>query len=425
MAFPGLALHTPMPGKTPGLPIRRVVMPPPDHSHTGGSRREGISEFPRQARWGLCLALVALTFATGCQNFKTGCARVGKDILVLVASPVQIPAGGLRDAAIDVAREPWTGAPAAPLTEASHLIKHTYASVVYMIDLPWAPIHVLAGFGPIGIYDASGFPFEVQSEGLNTGAARATRSARILVTAPAPVVTNPVRSTGNYVQSHPWPQSLAVVPFQYPLSLVKNVSYVALHGVDYALSPLYMPFGPGPAQIYDWDAYPVRVTRAHNRTANRFYQAFGELLITPIAVPLRAGTDLVRFGRKHGAWVIPVAPFYGPVALVRHTWLGVSHGFVLLTHPLLMPSGDFGPFNLYLRDRATTNPIKERLVWNESIGGAKIVAGLALLVASALQQAQQQQASGAPQQGQDSMQELGVALILSSAKDIEAASKDM
>ena len=126
----------------------------------------------------VCLLAAAALASAGCSITEPGKGRVLKDALVLSAAPLQVPAAGLRDSWRNIAREPWTGIPASPLVITSHLLKHTYASLLYAIDLPLTPVHVVAESEPIALYDTSRFPFALRSPSLERGAARALTCAR-------------------------------------------------------------------------------------------------------------------------------------------------------------------------------------------------------------------------------------------------------
>jgi len=364
-------------------------------------------------------AAIALLCCVGCQSLRDTSERVYRDLIVTASLPVQIPCGALKDAGKDIAKEPWTGLPAAPLIVTCHTVKHSLAVLPYALDLAIFPFHLMAGSDPIETYDTSSFPYPVASAKLTRGASRSSRSAAIVATFPAPIIANSIYSSSSYVESHPWWQSALIVPVQFPASVLKNSAYVLLHGADLVLSPLYMPFGPAPARIYEWESYPVKVTAGYDNMANRFYQSVMEFGLLPVRAPLRAVSDTKRLCQQLPELGAAGAPFYYPAMAGRHLWMGVVHGLIALTHPLVIWSDRFGPFDLYLRDGFSTNPIKERLVWNEMLALSKFSGGVVVALAAIAAESQGQAEEA------NKHWEMALYLLSASVKDAQKASDDL
>ncbi len=110
----------------------------------------------RRLRW-LAVALILLALA-GCSAAAN--RRLGQDVLVTLASPLQIPVGGIADTVRVHRHNPWT-TPAFPVVLAHHTLKHTVAAVLHAGDILAYPIHAARGSSPIDLYDTGAFPFRM------------------------------------------------------------------------------------------------------------------------------------------------------------------------------------------------------------------------------------------------------------------------
>lgn len=107
------------------------------------------------------VAIPILLALAGCSAAAN--RRLGQDALVTVASPIQIPAGGIADTVRVHRHNPWT-TPAFPVVLLHHTLKHTVASVLHAGDIFAYPVHAARDSGPIDLYDTGTFPFRVPNK---------------------------------------------------------------------------------------------------------------------------------------------------------------------------------------------------------------------------------------------------------------------
>ena len=197
--------------------------------------------------WALCaIAASAAVLMTGCDYLPRRTRRVAQDITVVVLAPIQIPLGVVVDTVEDVADGPGWSVPALPLIMVSHMLKHTYATAAHVIDIPLAPIHLVMNSRRMRIYRTSrGFPFKVRSQNLRDGTGRATHSARQIfrrfVLLAGDAVGAGITAAGS---ARTWYTGIPIVPLETAQSLVTSVFKIVVYTLDYAVSPLYIPFGP-------------------------------------------------------------------------------------------------------------------------------------------------------------------------------------
>lgn len=113
----------------------------------------------RNLRW--LVAAPLLLAALGCSAAAN--RRLGQDALVTVASPIQIPAGGIADTVRVHRNNPWTLF-AFPVVLLHHTTKHAVISVLHAGDIFAYPVHAARDSGPIDLYDTGAFPFRVPNE---------------------------------------------------------------------------------------------------------------------------------------------------------------------------------------------------------------------------------------------------------------------
>jgi hypothetical protein len=192
----------------------------------------------------LCAAALA---PSGCKSISRGVGRVAQDVVVVLVSPLQLTFGTLGDTFVDVADDPGWGVPALPLIIVPHLLKHVYATAVHVIDLPLAPIHIIMNSRRMKVYRTSQFPFEVRSRGLQRGTRRATHSARGLVRRTVLLGWDVAEAgIGAATKAGSWWAGIPMVSLKTALRLVTAPVAIGLCALDYAVSPIYLPFGPKP-----------------------------------------------------------------------------------------------------------------------------------------------------------------------------------
>lgn len=110
------------------------------------------------------LGAAALGLFCGCQSLK----RAGKDVVVVVTSPVTVVLGGVHDA-LDWGKSTKDAFPMvlAPFTVPGHMLKHVAYTVCYAGDLVLSPFYLLASIGrspgldPIELYSLTdGYPWK-------------------------------------------------------------------------------------------------------------------------------------------------------------------------------------------------------------------------------------------------------------------------
>ena len=116
----------------------------------------------RVSRVLLGAAAIGLTF--GCASLK----RAGKDVVIVVSSPITIVTGGVYDA-LDWGKSTKDAFPMvlAPITIPGHMLKHTAYTLVYAGDLLFSPLYLLAsifrrpGLEKIELYSLTdGYPWQ-------------------------------------------------------------------------------------------------------------------------------------------------------------------------------------------------------------------------------------------------------------------------
>ncbi len=168
-------------------------------------------------------------------------------------SPLQLTFGTLGDTFADVADDPGWGVPALPLILIPHLLKHSYATAAHVIDLPFAPIHIILNSRRMKIYRTSQFPFEVRSRGLQCGTRRATHSARELVRRTVSLGWDVVEAGIDAATSAgSWLTGIPMVSVRTALNLATKTVTIALHALDYIVSPALpavRPQSPGAGSV--------------------------------------------------------------------------------------------------------------------------------------------------------------------------------
>ena len=108
------------------------------------------------------ICLVAILLPTcGCRS--PAHARLAKDLVVVAASPVQVPLGGLVDTYRVHRRNPWTLF-GMPVVLVHHTLKHAVTTLLHAGDVLLYPFALADGSGPVELYDVGQFPFYVPNE---------------------------------------------------------------------------------------------------------------------------------------------------------------------------------------------------------------------------------------------------------------------
>lgn len=330
----------------------------------------------------LGVVFAALLFAGGCANISRSTERVKNDLLVTVALPVQVVAGGAEDAYRSAADRPVLGAAAAPVVFAFSMYKHTLVSLVYAGDALLFPVYMWFGPKKLGIYDTSRFPFG-QPETLLASRKRMSRDAAVVTTMPVAAPMAAGHDSATYIHAHPV-KGWLVLPGVFTFNCFKHLQYGLVHAADLLLYSVYFPFSAKPLAIYNWEEYPFEVAPRFNRTRNRFIQSCGTFLSLPLSMWRRAWQSWKDYSEDHLV-AGPVAPFYLGGAALYHAYLGTALGVDGLSYPLLFWTG-WGPMDLYHPGDGRVNPMKASVVHHTSaaailaaIGTGEITLGILFL----------------------------------------------
>lgn len=105
--------------------------------------------------------LLACAFLNGCETFP-GAREAGRrltvDGYVLVTSPIQVPWVAAKESWEACSGEAGSSKLLLPLYFVGYTVAHTGLAVLHTLDLVAAPIHVVAGNGPAGIYRGCEMP---------------------------------------------------------------------------------------------------------------------------------------------------------------------------------------------------------------------------------------------------------------------------
>jgi hypothetical protein len=107
-----------------------------------------------------CVVALVLAVFCGCQAVKTSTRRLGKDLAVVVTSPIHIPVA----AATDVAgsEKPGELNPiSAPILLVLGLAKHSYFTLAYAADAVLYPVYLPFGAEPWDLYTMDAFPYTI------------------------------------------------------------------------------------------------------------------------------------------------------------------------------------------------------------------------------------------------------------------------
>jgi len=195
----------------------------------------------------LCVAAaVGLAAAAGCSMPTRACGRFFTDVAVVVLSPVNLPIGAVVDSLRDSSGGGLAALPAFPLVLTANVIKHAYATAVYGGDLLLTPVHLVINSRPMRLYDMSGIPFRVRRGKLSRGADRATYSAHEIFARSFGLVGDVGEAAVDAAdRANSLYGIVLAVSYRTTIRLVRNTAIIGLYTLDYAVSPIYMPFGPG------------------------------------------------------------------------------------------------------------------------------------------------------------------------------------
>jgi len=93
----------------------------------------------------LLFLLIICIFISNCSNIQTSSKRLGKDCIVVCSYPIHAPVASAVDAFEATKEKPVISIPTIPINFFIHFIKHTYATIPYMLDMPFYPFYVFFG----------------------------------------------------------------------------------------------------------------------------------------------------------------------------------------------------------------------------------------------------------------------------------------
>ena len=108
------------------------------------------------------VASLCLLCLVGCSSAAN--RRVLKDVAVVGAALLQIPAGGVQDTVQVCWEYPWATL-CSPLVLVHQTAKHTLICLVHGGDVLFYPVALRKGWEPMDLYDTTTFPFAPEEEG--------------------------------------------------------------------------------------------------------------------------------------------------------------------------------------------------------------------------------------------------------------------
>ncbi len=334
----------------------------------------------------LVFILILSIFVISCSNIQKSSKRVGKDFVVFASYPIHAPVASALDAFESTKEKPFISIPTVPINFFVHFIKHTYATVPYIIDIPCYPFYLFFGPRSIMFYKINGFPYEFNSDVLTKGARRASVSEMVFFGSPVASFIAAAHNSYLYWESHPIKRYF-YEPILYPAQVIRHFCYSMVYGIDFCFFPITLIFAEKPLALYNWENYPFEVAPHLNKASNRIYKTTEIVFSTPIGIFTRSGYDFGKAFKKHPVATTIFSFVVYPYQMIKHLVFHISYMVDLLGSPFHFFNLEkkLDTYELYITGSFETHPVEKKIL------GQRVIAFM-ITMSSAMEEAAAQKA---------------------------------